>query len=119
MAKKTTRKKTPGSKPIRENHCPVPNGTLLVIGGSENKGEEGPDEKRRSKNFTKLEVLQKFNDLLGKKDAVVGIVTTATSEAAESFEDYKKAFKEVGITRLRHINHKERRELLDDKKLIA
>jgi cyanophycinase len=118
MAKKTAREKQVTTITKSENHCPVPQGKLLLIGGAENKGEEEPEKKRKPKNFVKLEVLQAFADLMGKKDPVVQVVTTASSEPTETLQDYTKALHEVGITRIRHVHHKERKDLLEDDKLI-
>lgn len=118
MAKTTARKKSTRSITKQQNHCPVPQGKLILIGGAENKGENEPEKKRKPQNFIKLEVLQAFADLTGKKEPMIQLISTAGSEAAEIFEDYKKVFKEVGITKLRHVHHKERRDLLEDDKLI-
>jgi cyanophycinase len=123
MAKKTARKistakPTPKAFPRDNNLCPVPTGILVLVGGAENKGDDEPARKRKPENFVKLEVLKTFAELMGKKEATVGLVTTASSEPAETLEDYKKAFKEVGITRIRHIHHETRKDLLEDKKLL-
>ncbi|HEU4471189.1 MAG TPA: cyanophycinase [Flavisolibacter sp.] len=102
---------------ISRNQCPVPSGTLLIIGGKENKGEEGPENKKRPGDFIKLEVLQKFKDLLPKSNSIVEVVTTSSSEGEESFKDYKRVFEELGITNVGHIHHMSRRELLQDSML--
>ena len=51
MKAKRTRKTTANKKSFitkARNYCPVPSGTLLVIGGKENKGEEGPENKKKA-----------------------------------------------------------------------
>lgn len=118
MAKKKAAKRTTSLSPKHENHCPIPQGTLLIIGGAENKGEPQPETKRKPRNFVKLEVLQAFADLIGKKNPQIDLITTAASEPEEVIEEYRKAFKEVGITRIRSVHHEERREMLSDDKLI-
>jgi cyanophycinase len=109
---KATRRKA-GSRNV-ENHCPVPSGILIAIGGKENKGEEQPENKKKPEDFLKLEILQAFKDLIPKKDPVVELITTASSEGAESYEDYKKAFAKVGLHKLGHIHHQSRKEVLED-----
>lgn len=104
------------------NHgCPVPKGVLLVIGGSENKGEEPESGSReeakaesRELDIPRTEVLETFAKLIGKKDPLVEVITTAGGEPEESFADYKKVFKELGIERVRHMHHYSRKEVLDD-----
>lgn len=106
--------KRAGGKKIKENHAPVPAGVLVVIGGKENKGEEVPENKKKPSDFIKLEVLQAFKDATHKRDPVVEVVTTASSESTESFNDYKNAFEKVGISTVGHIHHTTRQEVLDD-----
>ena len=97
-----------------ENHCPVPTGVLVVIGGKENKGEDKPTNKRKPSDFVRLEVLQAFKDAMDKKEPIVEVITTATSEPADSIKDYIKAFGELGIKQVGHIHHNSRKEVLDD-----
>lgn len=105
-------KKTASTK--AENHAPVPLGTLVVIGGKENKGENGPENKKKPADFIKLEVLQAFKDATHKKEPVVEVITTATSEGKEAFNEYVKVFEKIGITNVGHIHHKTRKEVLND-----
>jgi cyanophycinase len=112
---KSVRKKPKAlDKRTTENHAPVPHGTLIVIGGKENKGEESPENKKKPSDFIKLEVLQAFKDATHKKDPVVEVITTASGEGAESFNDYKKVFEKIGINRVGHIHHDKRHEILED-----
>src|SRR5215212_2122231 len=97
-----------------ENHSPDPLGALVVIGGKENKGEDHPDNKKKPADFIKLEVLQAFKDSTHKREPVVEVVSTASSEGAEAFNDYVKVFEKIGITSVGHIHHKTRKEVLDD-----
>ena len=48
------------TKSSKENHCPVPEGTLMLIGGKENKGEEKPENKELPSDFVRLQVLEAF-----------------------------------------------------------
>jgi cyanophycinase len=112
-AKRTKRTRVIG-KITSENHSPVPLGVLVVIGGKENKGEDGPDNKKKPADFIKLEVLKAFKDATHKREPVIEVVTTASSEGAEAFNDYVKVFEKIGITNVGHIHHKTRKEVLDD-----
>jgi cyanophycinase len=97
-----------------ENTCPVPNGTLLIIGGKENKGENEPENIETPDNFIRLEVLKSFIELINKKNPIIEVITTSSGEAEESFEDYRKVFQELGVSEVRHINHKARKEVMED-----
>lgn len=113
MKAKRTRKKQIAA-PKHENHCPVPQGTLLVIGGKENKGEGAPENKKKPADFLKLQILEAFKEATYKRDPLVEVITTASSEGPEIFKDYQKAFEKVGIKRLGHIHHDAREEVLFD-----
>ncbi|HEV7620534.1 MAG TPA: cyanophycinase [Flavisolibacter sp.] len=106
------KKASTNSKNKKENHCPVPKGTLILIGGKENKGEKEPNNKKKPDDFIKLEVLKSFRDHIRKKDPVIEVVTTSSSEAAESFDTYRKVFTEIGIKKIGHIHHNVRKEVL-------
>jgi cyanophycinase len=106
--------KRSGGKKSKENHAPVPAGMLVVIGGKENKGQDSPDNKKKPSDFIKLEVLQAFKDATHKREPLVEVVTTASSEGAESFNDYKEAFEKIGIFAVGHIHHTTRQQVLDD-----
>lgn len=95
-----------------ENHCPVPKGTLVVIGGKENKGEDGPNNKKKPADFIRLECLQAFKEATHKREPVVEVITTASSEGSESFRDYQRVFEKIGITNIGHIHHNSREEVL-------
>src|SRR5215213_5794881 len=107
-------KKTGSVKTKAENHSPVPLGTLVVIGGKENKGQDGPDNKKKPGDFIKLEVLEAFKEATHKREPVVEVITTASSEGTEAFNDYVKVFEKIGITSVGHIHHSTRKEILDD-----
>jgi cyanophycinase len=98
-------------KPV--NECPVPNGILVIIGGKENKGES-PTKEIQRENSEPLEVLKTFIANINKKKPSVLVVTTASSEGAEMFNDYKKAFAELEIQSLEHIHHETREDVLKD-----
>jgi cyanophycinase len=95
-----------------QNHCPIPEGTLLVIGGHEDKGQ-GP-ENMPEENYIKDEVLKKFIELTHKKKPKIELITSASSVSSEQFRDYEKAFKKLGIEDLGHLHHNTREEVMAD-----
>lgn len=106
--------KDTGKNKEHGNGCPVPNGTLLIIGGAENKGENETSGRETPTGFDRLEILKAFVKLIGKKNPVVEIITTATTEGGASFKEYAKTFKELKVENLCHIHHTSRKELLED-----
>ena len=91
------------------NGCPEPEGILVIIGGKEDKGEEEIDE-----NETPEGILKNFTELIEKENPRIEIITSASSEGDEMFEDYKKVFGKLHAKNLGHIHHKTRKEVLDD-----
>ena len=77
------------------NECPVPKGILVIIGGKEDKGNEEPDSGKSNKEIDRLNVLKTFVELTGKKKPVIEVITSASSEGDEAFEEYRKAFEEL------------------------
>lgn len=99
--------------------CPVPKGILLIIGGAENKGEVDAKKKQTPSDFERLEVLRTFIELTGKKQPVIEVFTSASSEGKGSFEDYRKVFEEeLEVHNVGHIHHNTRQEMLTDATLI-
>lgn len=97
-----------------ENHCPSPKGTLVIIGGKENKGEDAPSNKKKPSDFIKLEVLEAFKHATHKREPLIEVITTASGEGTASFHDYQKVFEKIGITRVGQIHHNSREEVLAD-----
>lgn len=114
MKSKRAKKSTHSPIAKTENHCPIPAGTLIVIGGHENKGQDGPDDKKKPSDFIKLEVLKTFKDLTHKREPRIEVITTASGEAADSFKEYRKVFEKIGITNVGQIHHNSRTELLEE-----
>lgn len=107
-------KAKPVNAKTKENHAPVPMGTLIIIGGKENKGEDAPEEKEKPSDFIKLEVLQAFKDATHKREPVVEVVTTASGQGAGSFNEYKRVFEKIGIVNVNRIHHNNRQQVLED-----
>ncbi len=60
-------------------------GRLLVIGGAEEK--DGGD----------MEILNRFVELSGGKDARIIVCSSPSGEAEEAFQDYRKVFEGIGV----------------------
>ena len=97
-----------------ENHCPAPQGILVIIGGKENKGEDAPENKKKPSDFIKLQVLEAFKSATHKREPLIEVVTTASAEGAASFHDYQRVFEKIGIRNVGHIHHHSREEVLLD-----
>jgi len=109
------------------NACPEPAGTLLIIGGKEDKGDEAKEKAEQQKDAEKKEdaketgrsqILKKFIELTGKEDPAIEVITTASSEGDEMFKTYKEVFEELKITNIGHIHHTTREEVVKDKGLV-
>lgn len=114
MKSKRVKKANQSSTAKYENRCPVPAGTLIVIGGHENKGQDQPQDKKKPSDFVKLEVLKTFKELTHKREPRVEVITTASGEPTESFKEYQKVFEKIGITNVGQIHHNSRAEVLED-----
>jgi cyanophycinase len=101
-----------------KSECPSPAGMLVVIGGKENKGDEAPDRKKPS-GFVKLEILEKFTQLTGKSYANIQVVTSGSGEGDAMFEEYRKAFNELGHSAIGHMHHEDRQEVLEDRSMMT
>lgn len=82
----------------------IPKGTLLIIGGAEDKGEKGQlDISEKNKDFKHLEILSEL--IPAKKNGrAVEIITTATSQPEEVYKMYKNAFAKIGFRKTGFIN---------------
>lgn len=100
------------------NSCPVPKGNLLIIGGAENKGEHEAKDKHTPSDFERLEVLKTFISLSEKKQPRIEVITSASTEGNESFQDYKKAFNQLKVHSVEHIHHNSRKEVINDSDLL-
>jgi len=104
-----------------KSKIPVPAGTLVLIGGKENKGEDGAPGRETPDGFIPESILQLFASLPKKKSAAIYVVTSGSAEQAASFADYKRVFHECGQSNVLHLHHNTRDEVLKDEceKLVA
>ena len=103
-----------GTMAAKSNGCPIPAGTLFVIGGKENKGESKLEKRESPDSFVPLEILQEFVHLIKKEDPIIEVITSASSEGEESFREYKKIFKDIGVQQVNQVHHQSRKEVMDE-----
>ena len=115
MSEKKTRNKRVADEPVTdkpelhvltESESPVPNGTLLLVGGAEDKGqpiEEG-DPKTRLANYLALDVMKTFVDLTKKETPRIEVICTASGQPQGTEEDYRGVFGKLGCTNVGYIN---------------
>ncbi len=84
-----------------QSRCPVPNGKLMIIGGAENKLNS-----HELKKGKKLEIHREFLKLIGKKNPIIAVVTTASEDEVEDIvEAYKTTFEEICPCTVYQIHH--------------
>jgi len=93
----------------------TPKGTVLIIGGAEDKGDE-KDEKKRKANqkYEKLEILKELLPKNGRKGRIE-IITTASSIPGEMKRMYLNAFSNLGYTDIGFIDIKDKMEAREPK----
>lgn len=73
----------------------IPKGTLLIIGGAEDKGDnQPPDMEFKSYAFEHFEILKLL--LKGKKR--IEVITTASETQEDVKKGYQQTFKKLGLT---------------------
>ncbi len=92
-----------------------PKGKLISIGGAEDKGtdlELGVIERNNLK-FFEMGILKRFIKEVGRLDARIEVVTTASSIPVEVGENYLNALTKIGCTNVGVIDVRERRQAMD------
>jgi len=88
-----------------------PKGKLLIIGGSEDKGNESeaPDIKDDNKGFRELDILSELLPENSRRKYSIEVITTASEIPIEMGERYTGAFTKVGFKEigLMHIRNKQ------------
>jgi len=98
----------------KKSECPVPEGTLLIIGGKENKGKGETGNHESPEGFDRLEIHKRFIELIGKDDPSIEFITSAAEDGVEAFEEYRVLYEQLGVTRVGHIHHTARKEVLEE-----
>ncbi len=81
----------------------IPKGTLIAIGGAEDKGLD--QEERFSLDFVEDGILSHVLSRSGGKDAHIIVITSASSIPREVGKKYVKAFERLGNKRIEIIHH--------------
>lgn len=97
----------------RSKAKPGPKGTLVIIGGHENKSGIPKSEVQKEKEDP-MTILEAVVSLTGKGSPIIEVITTASGEPQQSFNDYFKVFTELGAGEVGHIFHSERGEVFND-----
>ena len=93
----------------------IPKGTVLIIGGAEDKGDEKDEKKRKvNQKYEKLEILKELLPKNGKKGRIE-IITTASSIPGEMKKMYLSAFSTLGYVDIGFIDIKDKIEARDPK----
>jgi cyanophycinase len=79
----------------------IPKGTLVAIGGNEDKEED-------------LEILRVTIELTGKENPSIALITSASSQPDAMEEHYRKAFERIGVGGIHHLDIRGREEAGDD-----
>jgi cyanophycinase len=92
-----------------------PKGTILIIGGEEDRGNKEMKEQRRdNRQYEKFEILKELLPKKGTKH-IIEIIMTASSIPEEMQKMYLKAFKEIGFSDIGFIDIKDKVEARETK----
>lgn len=90
-----------------------PRGTILIIGGAEDKGSERTQEiKQINKEFSDFEILKRMLPDAASKETIE-IVTTASEVPLEVEKMYREAFKRIKFSGVKFMHISEREEAHD------
>jgi cyanophycinase len=91
-------------------------GTILIIGGAEDRGDKEEKQQKRQDNgkYERFELLKELLPKNGKKERIE-IITTATDIPQEIGKTYQKAFNEIGYDDIGFIDIKDKIEARDPK----
>jgi cyanophycinase len=93
----------------------TPKGTLIIIGGAEDKGEAGKlSMEEKNREFHRFEILEQLLPKRKNSDATIEIITTASKVPREVGEDYQKAFKKLGLKNIHIMNICNREEAREE-----
>lgn len=89
-----------------------PNGTLIAIGGRENKGEDPTEEESGNSNinFVKNEILERVVRELPGRDPLLVIIPTASSVPEEVGATYVKVFRKLKVKNVRVLDIRSRED---------
>jgi len=97
-----------------------PKGTLLIIGGGEDKAEiidnVDPKSEKLIADINELEILKEIIPE-NRKKGIIELITTATTIPKEAAKRYKYLFKKLGFTNLRIMDVENRAQCMDEKNI--
>jgi len=83
----------------------IPKGTLILIGGAEDRGINEIAIQNRNKQFVHFEILKELLPTKKKnKRHILEIITTASEDPNGVMDTYSRAFKKVGFNEVGYIN---------------
>lgn len=95
----------------RNNSSPVPKGSLLIIGGAENKELSNASDDKQP-GIMHSAILECFFNITASSSPVIELITTAGSEdPGETFREYRDIFESYGKCKVNHIHHDSRQEV--------
>lgn len=89
-----------------ERGCCVADGTVMIIGGAEDKVRDRV-------------VLNRFVSLAGGADGTVAVISTASSLGVEAGERYREVFGELGVGRVRPVHAVTREQANEEAGVVA
>src|SRR6185503_5490568 len=97
----------------------VPKGTLIAIGGAEDKGTdlESGVIHRNNMNFFELGILKRIVAEAGSADSRIEVITTASASPKEVGGNYVKAFEKIGCTNVGHLPIRDRQDAHDEESI--
>ena len=96
----------------KNNFCPVPRGSLLIIGGAENKEVSNPATDAKNPGIIHSEILECFFKITASDIPLIELITTASSsDPAETYKEYKEVFESYGKCTVNHIHHDSRNQI--------
>ncbi|KAA3438523.1 cyanophycinase [Rufibacter hautae] len=113
MSKKQTEKAASSNDRLRQAiEGKVPNGTLIAIGGAENKGDEPKDDSMNAENvnFEKTEILTRFVKELKGTNPLVLVIPTASALPGELGATYVKVFNDLQVKKVEVLDIRNRED---------
>jgi cyanophycinase len=88
-------------------------GTVLMIGGAEDRGDKDPNMKGKNAAFDHFEILKELLPSRGAAKKKIEIITTASETPGEMSRLYSQAFKKIGFTNVGYMEIRNKQEARD------
>ncbi len=98
----------------------IPTGKLIAIGGAEDKGTDKDLflVHKNNVNYAELGVLKRIVSEAGGKNALIEVVTTASSIPGEVWRNYHNAFTKLGCSNVGHMRIRKTKDA-DNEEILA